>query len=148
MPGNPPPRSQHRDGSSAGQTPSGAPADHPSGCGKDALGAQGEQLAARRLAEAGLEVLERNWSCPDGELDIVARDGAVLVFCEVKTRSGRGFGSPFEAVTAAKARRLRRLASRWLSEHGHRYGSVRFDVVGVLCVPGECARVQHVRGVC
>lgn len=148
MPGNPPPRPQHRDGAAAGQTPAGAPEDRRTGSAKDALGTQGEHLAARHLTEAGLEVLERNWSCPDGELDIVARDGAVLVFCEVKTRSGRGFGSPFEAVTAVKARRLRRLASHWLSEHGHRYGPVRFDVIGVLCVPGEDARVQHVRGVC
>jgi putative endonuclease len=115
---------------------------------KDALGRYGEDLAARHLADAGLAILERNYRCESGEIDIVARDGDVLVVCEVKTRSGLRFGAPLEAVTATKARRLRVLASRWLSDHrGIRPKTVRFDVVGVLRPDDGSPRVEHVRGV-
>lgn len=113
---------------------------------KDALGRFGEDVAARHLGESGLEILERNWRCRRGEIDIVARDGDVLVFCEVKTRSGRAFGSPAEAVAGAKARRVRALASCWLAEHAHPYAELRFDVVGVVRDrDGLC--VEHLRGV-
>lgn len=117
---------------------------------KDVLGYRGEDAAATHLRDLGLEVLDRNWRCADGELDIVARDGGVLVVCEVKTRSGLGFGSPLEAVTAAKAARLRRLAARWLSEHrGFQGGfdNIRFDVVGVLACGDAAPRIEHIRGV-
>lgn len=115
---------------------------------KRALGAYGEELAVRHLQEAGLEILDRNWRCPDGELDVVALEDTVLVVCEVKTRSGREYGLPLEAVTAEKAERLRRLAVRWLAEHRRRFAEVRFDVIGVLCVPGEGVRLEHTQGVC
>ena len=98
---------------------------------KDAVGAYGERVAARHLTEAGLVVLDRNWRCAHGELDIVARDGPTLVFCEVKTRSSTKFGAPFEAVTATKQRRLRTLAARWLAEHDARRRTLRFDVASV-----------------
>ncbi len=114
---------------------------------KDAVGAYGERVAARHLVDAGLVVLDRNWRCELGEIDIVARDGAALVVCEVKTRSGTGFGEPAEAVTPRKAARLRRLAARWLQEHPVRPDEVRIDVVGVLRSPRGAARVEHLRGV-
>jgi putative endonuclease len=115
---------------------------------KDALGRYGEELAARHLADSGLAILERNYRCESGEIDIVARDGDVLVVCEVKTRAGVRFGTPLDAVTAAKARRLRVLASRWLADHrGLRPATVRFDVVGVLRPNGGSPQVEHVRGV-
>ena len=117
---------------------------------KDALGARGEDAAASYLSDLGFEVLDRNWRCTEGELDIVARDGGVLVICEVKTRSGLRFGSPLEAVTTAKARRLRRLAGRWLTEHRTsraNFAGVRFDVVGVLALRDGDARIEHVRAV-
>ena len=86
---------------------------------RSALGRYGETLAARRLAQAGMTVLERNWRCGrTGEIDIVARDGDALVVCEVKTRRAGPFEHPMAAVTPAKAGRLRRLAERWLQEHG------------------------------
>lgn len=114
---------------------------------KDLLGRQGEELAAKFLTEAGLEILERNWRCKDGEIDIVAADGNVLVVCEVKTRSGVGFGSPLEAVTRQKARRLRRLAVLWVRERGLICEQIRIDVIGVLRTgPGEFS-VEHVCGV-
>ncbi|WP_377269202.1 YraN family protein [Peterkaempfera sp. SMS 1(5)a] len=83
---------------------------------RTALGRYGEEVAARRLTEAGLTVLERNWRCREGELDIVALEGDVLAVCEVKTRHETGFQQPCEAVSRAKAERLRRLAERWLDE--------------------------------
>jgi putative endonuclease len=83
---------------------------------RTALGRYGEEVAARRLTEAGLTVLERNWRCREGELDIVALDGDTLAVCEVKTRHETGFQQPAEAVSEAKAERLRRLAGRWLDE--------------------------------
>ena len=114
---------------------------------KDVLGRNGEELAARYLTSQGLEVIERNWRCELGEIDIVARDGDTLVFCEVKARSGVGFGSPFEAITPVKAARLRRLAVRWLADHAHHTPDLRIDAIGVL--PGADGRpvVEHLRGV-
>jgi len=67
----------------------------------------------------------------EGELDLVLRRGRTVVFCEVKTRRGDAFGTPFEAVTMTKQRRLRTLAVRWLSEHPVRAGELRFDVAAV-----------------
>ncbi|MEE1931133.1 YraN family protein [Streptomyces sp. TRM 70351] len=118
-----------------------------------ALGRYGEDLAARRLREAGMAVLERNWRCRDGEIDIVARHGDALVVCEVKTRSAGAYEHPMAAVTPRKAARLRRLAACWLSERWLvRYGrppagGVRIDVVGVLLPRRGAPQVQHVRGV-
>ncbi|MEO6886287.1 MAG: YraN family protein, partial [Jatrophihabitantaceae bacterium] len=81
---------------------------------KDAVGRYGENLAADYLRAAGLQVLERNWRRPEGEVDIIALDGATVVFVEVKTRSTTAFGDPAEAVTAQKAARIHRLAMRWV----------------------------------
>ena len=111
-----------------------------------ALGDYGEQLATRYLREQGLTILERNWRCAQGEVDIVALDGECLVVCEVKTRRGQGFGDPVEAVTRRKAARLRRLAACWLAEHPGQVGAVvdvRVDVVGVLRPRSGPARVEH-----
>jgi putative endonuclease len=111
------------------------------------VGAWGEQLAARYLQDRGLQVLDRNWRCRHGEVDLVARDGDCVVFCEVKTRTTERFGSPVEAVTRQKAARLRRLAAAWLQEHEVRGGRVRIDVIGVLCPAAGPARVRHLEGV-
>ena len=117
---------------------------------RNALGRYGEDVAARHLAAAGLIVLARNWRCREGEIDIIAQDGAALVVCEVKTRRGVGFGTPLDAVTPAKAARLRRLASRWLSEQRTEaaggYAEVRFDVVSVLRPLQGPTVVEHLRG--
>ena len=80
-----------------------------------------------------MQVLERNWRCEHGEIDLVALDGDCLVVCEVKTRRSTGFGEPVEAVTWRKAARLRRLAAAWLAGHDVRSRwQVRVDVVGIL----------------
>lgn len=116
------------------------------------LGAIGEQVAVRHLERAGFVVLERNWRCAAGdvrgELDIVARDGEVLVLCEVKARRGELTGGPLVAVTPRKLWQLRRLAGAYLAESPVHHRQVRLDVIGV-CWPasGGGPVVTHVRGV-
>ena len=109
------------------------------------LGDQGESIAADYLTDAGLRVLDRNWRCREGELDVVARDAGALVFCEVKTRRGLGYGHPAESVTPAKQRRIRVLAQRWLAAHDEHAPEIRFDVVGVLVPPVGPPDVTHLR---
>ncbi len=109
------------------------------------LGRRGEDLAARHLQDLGLVVLARNWRCREGELDIVATDGlSHLVICEVKTRSGDGFGSPAEAVTQGKRRKLRRLALLFQSAWGVRWALIRFDVIAVMARPGQQMELSHI----
>jgi putative endonuclease len=112
---------------------------------KDARGRQGEELAAAYLIGQGLIVLDRNWRCDLGEVDIVAREGDSLVICEVKTRSSRRYGSPLEAVTPAKAARLRRLAACWVRAHQVRPHQIRIDLVGIVLAGGD-PEIEHVRG--
>ncbi|WP_405990543.1 YraN family protein [Streptomyces sp. NBC_00986] len=116
---------------------------------RSALGEYGETVAARRLVAAGMTVLERNWRCGrTGEIDIVARDGDVLVVCEVKTRRAGAFQHPMAAVTPKKAERLRGLAERWIHAHGGAPpGGVRIDLVGVVVHRRGAAVVEHARGV-
>lgn len=99
------------------------------------LGAAGEDLAAAWYEDRGYEILERNWRRREGEVDLIAREGRTVVFCEVKARTSDRFGSGAEAVRTAKQRRIRRLAARWLSEltpaSGRARVEVRFDVVSI-----------------
>jgi putative endonuclease len=114
---------------------------------KDALGRRGEQLAVDYLQRAGLRVLDRNWRCADGEIDIVAAERRVLVICEVKTRSGPEFGSPLEAISRTKRGRLRRLAIRWVVAHGVIFDEVRVDAIGIVRQKSGIFAIEHVRGV-
>ncbi|MEP6664974.1 MAG: YraN family protein [Nocardioidaceae bacterium] len=116
---------------------------------RKALGDFGERVAARYLDDLGMVLLDRNWRCPDGEIDIVARDGVELVVCEVKTRSSARFGTPLEAITAQKASRLHRLGRAWLSAHPDhpRFGRLRIDVVTVTTATAGAAEVEHIAGV-
>ena len=123
-------------------------AEHGRGQRSAALGRWGEDLAAEQLAAGGLRVLARNWRCSQGELDLVGveADGTV-VFVEVKTRAGTGFGTPAEAVGWRKAGRIRRLACAWLTEHRPAGATgLRFDVVGIVRCPGAPPEVTHLRG--
>lgn len=110
-----------------------------------AFGEYGERLAARYLQEQRIDVLDTNWRCELGELDIVARDGRTLVFCEVKTRSSTAYGAPVEAVGRAKAARIHRLAARWMTEREARAGALRFDIVSVLAPDGRRPEITHLR---
>jgi putative endonuclease len=114
---------------------------------KDVLGRQGEQAAVEYLQAAGFRILDRNWRCAEGELDIVAAHRRSLVVCEVKTRSGKRYGDPLEAITRGKQRRLRRLAVSWLVAHGVLFDQVRIDVVGVIRDSSGHFSVEHVQGV-
>ncbi|HET7735435.1 MAG TPA: YraN family protein [Nocardioidaceae bacterium] len=112
------------------------------------LGRYGEACAARHLTcHEGMVVLDRNWRCELGEIDLVLRDGDVLVVCEVKTRSSERFGSTIEAVTEVKAARLRVLAQRWCETRGLRPEHLRIDVVGVLLDGQRIVRIDHARGI-
>src|SRR3954447_15043608 len=82
---------------------------------RQALGALGERIAEQALVAKGMVVVDRNWRCTEGEVDLILRDGDEVVFCEVKTRRTSTFGTPAEAVVAGKVRRLRRLAAHWLA---------------------------------
>jgi putative endonuclease len=118
---------------------------------KQQLGARGEDLACAELERQGMQVLERNWRCRLGEIDIVAAEvgdaGLTLVFCEVKCRSGLGFGHPLEAITFTKMRTLRQLAALWMRKHHLKASTVRLDAVGVVLVPGQPPSLTHVRAV-
>jgi putative endonuclease len=97
-----------------------------------ALGAAGEEAAARWYLARGYEVLARNWRARAGEIDLVLRRADTVVVCEVKTRTSTAYGLPAEAVTPAKQRRLRLLAREWLAASGVHAHRIRFDVAAVL----------------
>ena len=107
-------------------------------------GSLGEQIAADHLAEAGYEILDRNWRVREGELDLVAADADAIVFCEVKTRVAGGRSGPelaLDAVGPAKRRRLRHLAMVWLRDRRAGGGAphrehLRFDAIGITISPG------------
>jgi len=115
---------------------------------KDALGRRGERLAEQYLTEAGLRILDRNWRCPQGEIDLVAREGDQLVVVEVKTRSSTAFGHPLEALTAVKLARLRRLAAAWCAANRPRTAGIRVDAVAVIAPRVGEPEIEHLRGVC
>jgi putative endonuclease len=139
---------------------------------KDGVGRYGERVALRHVVSRGWQVLDTNWRGKDGELDIVALDGDVLVVIEVKTRSGHGFGHPAEAVTPRKLARIKRLTGQWLTAFRERlatarfqeeaapgsavpvlpdvrtrFGAVRIDVVAVTLQPQGPAVVEHLESV-
>jgi len=116
------------------------------------LGAMGEALAVDHLSRMGLRIVHRNWRCRYGELDVIAADEATgtVVFVEVKTRTGDGYGGLAYAVTPLKVRRLRRLAGLWLAGQDARWSAVRIDVIGVRVGPrnsGRIPEITHLRGI-
>lgn len=110
---------------------------------KDVLGRRGEDLAAAFLTEAGYLIVDRNWRCNQGEIDIVAVDGVETVFVEVKTRSSVAFGHPFEAITPQKLARLRRLAAAWCIENPGDHRSIRIDAVSVIDPSDGAPQIDH-----
>lgn len=114
---------------------------------KDDLGRRGEAIAAQHLAASGLRVIDRNWRCQQGEIDLVLHDGDELVFVEVKTRSSVAFGHPFEAITAQKLARLRRLAAAWCEAHPGSHDRIRIDAVAVIAPADGDPSVEHLKRV-
>lgn len=115
------------------------------------VGARGEDLAAAELIRQGMRIVTRNWRCSIGELDIIAveeLDGCrTLVFCEVKCRTGLGYGSPLESITYAKLRKLRQLSAHWLASEAPSVDAVRLDAIGVVLLRGQQPKLTHVRGI-
>jgi putative endonuclease len=103
---------------------------------KRQLGGRGEEIAAAYLSQRGYVILDRNWRCSAGELDIVACEGETLVFVEVRTRRGDRFGSAEESVTRAKQARLVELAQTFLQEKRLADRNWRIDVMAIELDPG------------
>ena len=113
---------------------------------KQILGKYGEDLAAQYLNDRGYEILDRNWRCSTGEIDLVAFHRGRYIFVEVKTRNGTGFGHPFEAITSNKVSRMRKLVAQWCIANEKAGVNVRLDAIAVLIVGGRVA-VEHVKQV-
>ena len=113
------------------------------------LGAMGEALAVDHLTRMGLRILNRNWRCRYGELDLIASDDATrtVVFVEVKTRTGDGYGGLPHAVTPRKVWRLRRLAGLWLAGQDERWAALRIDVIGVRIGRRRTPEITHLQGI-
>lgn len=112
---------------------------------KDELGRAGEEQAARYLTALGYQVLDRNWRCAQGEIDIVASHGSQLAVIEVKTRRSDSYGHPLEAVDARKLRRLWRLAHAWAADHVEtaRGMTLRIDAIGIIGADPSHGTLEH-----
>jgi putative endonuclease len=119
--------------------------------GRQQVGIRGEDLAVAELERQGMQIVARNWRCRLGEIDIVALEARpglrTLVFCEVKCRTGLGFGAPLESITHAKLRRLRQLTAQWLATEQVRADAIRIDAIGVVLRPGLPPDLTHVQGI-
>jgi putative endonuclease len=115
----------------------------PANNGKLLLGKEGERLAERYLQKKGYKLVERNYRCTVGELDLIVLDRRVVVFVEVKTRTGHGFGTPLEAVEFRKQRKMIQAAQFFLAVKGLQQRDARFDVVGVSWM-GREPIVEHI----
>jgi putative endonuclease len=111
--------------------------------GKQLLGKEGERIAERYLLKKGYKLVERNYRCPSGELDLIVLDRRVVVFVEVKTRTGHAFGTPFEAVEFRKQQKMTQAAQYFLAQKGLQQRDARFDVVGISW-PGRQPVVEHI----
>ena len=105
-------------------------------------GRRGEELAVQYLARHGYRIIQQNYRASCGEVDIIAKDKDALVFVEVKTRTGSGFGSPAEAVTYRKRQQISKTALVYLSQHRLLNEPARFDVVSVLLSKGAEPHIE------
>jgi putative endonuclease len=108
----------------------------------DPLGQRGENLAAKHLRTIGFKIIERNFRCDVGEIDIVARDGKTLVFVEVKTRAYDD-PTPEEQVNSEKRHQLTKAAKLYLARYGNIQPAARFDVVAIVWPAGREAQIRH-----
>jgi putative endonuclease len=110
------------------------------------LGRRGEDAAAAFVERSGMTIVERNWSCPAGEVDLVALDGTTLVFIEVKTRRSESAGTPEEAVSSAKQRKYGRIAQTYVAYAGLDSPDLRFDVIAIRVIAPDRALLRHHTG--
>ncbi len=108
------------------------------------LGKSGEETAAKYLKRCGLKLIQKNYSCKHGEIDLIVKDGECLVFVEVKTRSQQAFGSPASSVNFRKQLQICKTAHHYMVEHGIDDVDARFDVVSVLVIKGQKTYVEHI----
>jgi putative endonuclease len=108
------------------------------------IGRYGEERAAIFLQDRGYEIIDRNWRSRGGEIDLIARDKDHLVFIEVKTRNGSGYGHPFEAITSDKVARMRRVVVDWCAANGFASIKVRLDAISVL-ISGGRVHIEHLK---
>ena len=113
--------------------------------GNSSLGEMGESIAVTFLKGAGFSIVERNFRCVCGELDIVARDGRTIVFIEVKCRNNAIYGPPQLAVTPFKQRQISKAALVWLSKRKLYDAEARFDVVAIVLHEGDLPEIEHIR---
>jgi len=113
---------------------------------KDDLGRAGEQHAAEHLESLGYTILDRNWRCSQGEIDIVATSGDSLCIVEVKTRRSEAFGAPLEAIDERKRRRLWRLAFAWAIAHPDdaRHRELRLEAIGIVGRDADHSTLEHI----
>jgi len=109
------------------------------------LGARGETIAVAYLKGQRFVILERNFRCKGGEVDIVARDGKTLVFVEVKSRRNASYGPPQLSVTPFKQRQISKAALTWLAKNHHQDCSARFDVIAIMLREHEVPAIDHIR---
>lgn len=114
---------------------------------KDELGRKGEDLAVQYLQGRGFDVIDRNWRCDQGEIDVIARQDDAVVFVEVKTRSSTAYGHPFEAITLSKMARMRRLAAAWCAQAQPRPANIRIDAIAIIAPRNAQAQIEHLQGV-
>lgn len=107
------------------------------------IGAKGEQIARAMLEEKGYQVLEQNWRFSRAEVDLIAKDGEILVFIEVKTRSSDYFGQPEEFVTPTKEAFMAQAASVYMDQIGHDW-EIRFDIIGILYRNKDSFSIKHI----
>jgi putative endonuclease len=110
------------------------------------LGRYGEERAAIYLEDRGYEIVDRNWRSASGEIDLVAAESGRIVFVEVKTRNGSGYGHPFEAITPDKVARMRRLAAEWCAQKQASGVRIRLDAISVL-ISGGRVSIEHLKQV-
>ena len=109
------------------------------------IGGQGEDLAVAFLARKGYTIVERNYRCKGGEVDLVARDGKTVVFVEVKTRRSLSYGVPQLAVNHFKQRQIMKASLTWLSSHRSHDAPARFDVVAITLQNSGEAIIDHIQ---
>ena len=126
-----------------------APARTSARSSNNAIGSEGETIAAAFLSRRGHQILDRNWRAPHGrgELDLVTLDRGRVVIVEVKTRSSLDYGHPFEAIVPKKLERLHRLGWEWCAAHAQRGAAIRVDAVAVLLPVDGPAVIEHLEGV-
>jgi putative endonuclease len=132
-------------GGNNGETSAGTPSFQGKGHENAGVGSRGEELASAFLERNGLKIVERNFRCKGGEIDIIAQDGKSLVFVEVKSRKNLAYGVPQLAVTPFKQRQISKAALTWLAKNRQQDAPARFDVIAIILTSDTTFQLEHIR---